>query len=110
MSERSCRVPTPEQRQFMEFRDAAEKAMLDTIYQAIDAAAFGMAENLKAAGSSLPPTNTDYFTFAAQQVLFVRLCGGDPDTFKGGDPEIGAKIVRNGQYIIDHHWCGDDKT
>lgn len=110
MSEKSCRVPTPEQRQFMEFRDAAEKAMLDTIYKAIDDAAFGMAENLKSAGIDIPPTGTDYFTFAAQQVLFVRLCGGDPDTFKGGDPEIGAKIARNWQYIIDHHWRGGEET
>lgn len=44
--------------------------------------------------------------FTVQQVTFVRLCGGDPDTLKGGDPEIGQRIVNNGQYIIDSYWRG----
>jgi len=36
--------------------------------------------------------------------MFVSLSGGDPDTLKGGDAEIGQRIVNNGQHIIDHYW------
>ncbi len=36
---RSCAVPTPEQRQYMEIREAAERAMLDKVYKAIEDAA-----------------------------------------------------------------------
>lgn len=106
MSNKSCPVPTPEQRKFMEIREAAEKTMLDAIYKAVDDAALEMADKVKAADIDIPPTDRDYFTFAAQQVLFVRLCGGDSESLLGGDPEIGQRIVRNGQHIIDHYWRG----
>lgn len=106
MSDTSCPIPTPEQRKFMDFQEAAEKAMLGTIYKAIEDAATFMAENVQAAKIDIPPTDHDYFMAAAQQVLFVRLCGGDPETFAGGDPEVGQHIVDNGQRIIDHYWRG----
>ncbi|WP_225906579.1 hypothetical protein [Ensifer canadensis] len=106
MSTKSCPVPTPEQKRFMEIRETVEKTMLDTIYKAIDDAAMEMADKVRSAGIDIPPTERDYFIFAAQQVLFVRLCGGDPDTLEDGDPEIGERIVRNGQHIIDHYWRG----
>lgn len=50
------------------------------------------------------PTSKDYFLFTVQQVAFIRLCGGDPRTMQGGDPELGQRIVNNGQHIIDHYW------
>lgn len=108
MTEKTCAVPTPEQRKYLEIREAAERAMLDKVFQAIDDAAAEVADGFRKANLEFEPTNRDYFTFAAQQVLFVRLSGGDPDTLEGGDPEIGQRIVNNGQHIIDHYWrCGD---
>jgi sugar phosphate isomerase/epimerase len=101
---KSCPIPTPEQRQYMEIREAAERAMLDKVYKAIDDATAEVADKVQKAGLEYEPTSNDYFTFATQQVLFVRLCGGDPNTLEGGDPEIGAKIVSNRQHIIDHDW------
>ncbi|TNM61557.1 hypothetical protein [Aliirhizobium smilacinae] len=105
----SCPVPTPEQRQYMEIREAAERAMLDKVYKAIEDASAEVADKFREAGLEFEPTSTDYFTFATQQVLFVRLSGGNPDTLEGGDPEIGERIVRNGQHIIDHYWRGNRK-
>ena len=107
MSNKSCAVPTPEQRMFLEFRETTEKAMLEAIYSAIDHAAAEMADKVQTAGLDIPATDRDYFTFAAQQVLLVRLCGGDPDSLEGGDPEIGNRLVRNYQHIIDHYWRGN---
>jgi hypothetical protein len=39
-----------------------------------------------------------------QQRLFVTLCGGDPDTFLGGDPEIAEHIIENARNISEHYW------
>ncbi|MDH2092072.1 hypothetical protein N5K21_25425 [Rhizobium pusense] len=88
MTENTCAIPTPEQRKYLEIREAAAE----------------VADGLAKAGLEFEPTSRDYFAFATQQVLFVRLCGGDPETLKGGDAEIGQRIVNNGQHIIDHYW------
>ncbi|MCR6502480.1 hypothetical protein MUO32_25975 [Shinella sp. CPCC 101442] len=109
MTENTCAIPTPEQRKYLEIKGAAERAMLDKVFNAIDDAAAEVAEGFAKAGLEFEPTSRDYFTFATQQVLFVRLCGGDPDTLKGGDPEVGQRIVNNGQHIIDHYWRHADK-
>ncbi len=83
--------------------------MLNEIFTAIDNAAVEVAKEFReASAGNSEPTSSDYFTFAAQQVLFVRLCGGDPTTLQGGNPEIGQRIVNNGQHIIDHYWRSDD--
>ncbi len=79
---RICTLPTPEQRQYMEIREAAERAMLDKVYKAIEDAAAQVADKFREDGLEFEPTSKDYFTFATQQVLFVRLSGGDPDTLK----------------------------
>ena len=69
-----------------------------------------MGKELESGGLDLPSNDRDYFTFAAQQVLFIRLCGGDPYTFQGGDSQIGERIVRNGQEIMDHYWKEKPET
>lgn len=97
-------IPTPEQRRCLEIREAAERAMLDKVFEAIDTATVDVAEGFTRAGLEFEPTSEEYFTFTVQQVVFVRLCVGDPDTLQGGDPEIGDKIVANGKHITDHYW------
>ncbi|MGV2102711.1 MULTISPECIES: hypothetical protein [unclassified Rhizobium] len=104
MTEKTCSAPTPEQRKYLEIRNAAERSMLDKVFKAIDVAAAEVADGFKEAGLEFGPTSTEYFMFTVQQVTFVRLCGGDPDTLKGGDPELGQRVVNNGQNIIDSYW------
>lgn len=104
MNEKTCALPTAEQQKFLEIREAAEHAMLETVFKAIDEAAAKVAGRLEIAGLQFEPTSKDYFLFTVQQVAFIRLCGGDPHTMQGGDPELGQRIVNNGQHIIDHYW------
>ena len=104
MTEKTCSAPTPEQRKYLEIRNAAERSMLDKVFKAIDVAAAEVADGFKEAGLEFEPTSREYFMFTVQQVTFVRLCGGDPDTLKGGNPELGQRIVNNGQHIIDSYW------
>ncbi len=110
MTEKSWSVQTSEQRRFLEIREAAERSMLEKVFKAIDGAAAEVAEKLAEAGLDFEPTNRDYFMFTAQQVTFVRLCGGDPDTLQGGDPDLGQRIVNNGQHIIDSYWRAGERT
>lgn len=104
MTEKTCSAPTPEQRKYLEIRNAAERSMLDKVFKAIDVAAAEVADGFKEAGLEFAPTSSEYFMITVQQVTFVRLCGGDPDTLKGGDPELGQRVVNNGQNIIDSYW------
>ena len=100
MTEKTCSVPTPEQRKYLQIREAAERAMLDKVFKAIDDAATEVAEGFREAGLEFEPTSRDYFMFTVQQVTFVRLCGGDP--------QVGQRIVNNGQHIIDRYWRGGE--
>ncbi|WP_236734366.1 hypothetical protein [Agrobacterium tumefaciens] len=72
-------------------------------FQSNEAAA-EVSKRLEQSGLQFEPTSKDYFLFTVQQVAFIRLCGGDPRTMQGGDPELGQRIVNNGQHIIDHYW------
>lgn len=110
MIENTCRPRAPEQRRFLEIREAAERRMLDTVFKAISDAAAEVENGIKEAGLDFEPTHRDYFTFTVQQAAFVRLCGGDPETLQGGDPEVGDRIVGNGRHIIDHYWRGERKS
>jgi len=65
----------------MEIRETAEKAVLETIYNA----AAETANRVRSEGIDIRPTERDSFTFPAQQMLFVHLCGGDPDTLQDAD-------------------------
>ncbi len=105
MSE-SCPVPTPAQRQYMDVQDRAERTMLAAIYKALDDAARQAAEGLRSTEFRDSPPTYGYFAAVAHQKLFVLLCGADPETFAGGNPDIAASILDNGRKISDHYWAG----
>lgn len=104
MSEKSCPVPTPEEQRYIEITEKAERKVLDQVFAAIDATAKQVAYEFQKAGLGLEPTSVDYFKASVHQALFVSLSGGNPETLLGGDPEVGQRIVDNGQNIIDHYW------
>ncbi len=104
MADRSCPIPTPEQQRFLAIQNAAEHTMLEKVAQAISDATDEVARNVQDAGLELEPTSEGYFTFSVQQVSFVHLCGGDPNTLRGGNPEIGEHVIRNCRNIIDSYW------
>jgi len=57
---KSCPVPTAEQRQYMEIREAPERK----VYKTIDDATAEVADRFRVAGLEFEPTSKDYFTFA----------------------------------------------
>ncbi|MBN8950235.1 MULTISPECIES: hypothetical protein [unclassified Rhizobium] len=106
----SCPVPTPAEKQYLDIQDRAERAMLTTIYKAIEDASKQAAEDLRSIGSQEVPPAYEYFASVAHQKLFLLLCGADPETFMGGNPEIAAHILENGRNISQHYWVngGDE--
>lgn len=74
--------------------------MQNTAYDA----ATEIASHFRETGLELDPPDRDYFLFVVQQTAFVRLAGGDPETLRDGNPELGQRIVNNGQNIIDTYW------
>ncbi len=104
MTTDTCPVTTPQERSFLAIQQAAERVMLERVSLAISDATAEVARNVKDAGLELEPTSEGYFMFAVQQATFVRLCGGNPSTLQGGNPEIGDHVVRNCRNIIDSYW------
>ncbi|MBN9216493.1 MAG: hypothetical protein J0I79_00925 [Mesorhizobium sp.] len=106
MSE-SCPVPTPAERHYIAVQDSAERAMMAAIQRAIDDAAAQAAEALRSSEFRDSPPSRDYLAAVAHQKLFALLCGADPETFVGGNPDIAASILENGRKISDHYWAKD---
>ena len=100
----ACPIPTPAERQYLVVQDRAERTMLAAIYNALDDAVRQVAEGLENSEFRDSPPGRDYFTAVAHQKLFVLLCGGDPETFEGGDADIAAHIIDNARKISDHYW------
>ena len=103
MSE-SCPVLTPAERQVKAILERTEAAMIASIHAALERASKEVTEEFRAVDSDMRPPPRDYFAAVAHQQLFLMLCGADPKTFEGGDPEIAGHIIRNAQNISDHYW------
>ncbi|MGO7168149.1 hypothetical protein AB9F47_13875 [Rhizobium leguminosarum] len=104
MNTDSCPIPTPQERSLLAIQQAAEQTMLEKVLRAISDATAEVTRNVQDAGSEFEPTSEGYFMFAVQQATFVRLCGGNPDTLRGGNPEVGEHVIRNCRKIIDTYW------
>ncbi|CAN7224615.1 hypothetical protein LJR221_000785 [Agrobacterium tumefaciens] len=103
MSE-SCPVLTPAERQVQAILERTEAATMATIHAALERASKEVTEAFRAVDSDMQPPPRDYFAAVAHKQLFLMLCGADPKTFEGGDPEIAGHIIRNAQNISDHYW------
>ncbi|MBB3237191.1 hypothetical protein [Phyllobacterium endophyticum] len=104
MNTDSCPLPTPQERSFLAIQQAAEQTMLEKVSRAISDATAEVTRNVQDAGLEFEPTSEGYFMFAVQQTTFVRLCGGNPHTLRGGNLEVGEHVIRNCRSIIDTYW------
>jgi len=76
-----------------------------TLQAAVDAAIEHAAETagaeLRSLGSRMSPH--EYFTDVMMRNLFLRLCGADLETNRGGDPEAAWRILYMGRNVA-RHW------
>lgn len=85
----------------------SEKTMMAAIDAALDVARRDAAEALNAIGYKHRQPNYDYFSYAALHILFLRHCGADAETAKGGNPKRGARILHIGKKITQY-WSQED--
>lgn len=106
-----CPVLTPEQRQSVALIQRAEKVMMSKVHQAIDDVAGQVARELEAIPLHEPAPHRDYFMAVAHRELFLRLCGADAETGKGGDPVLAAAILNSDHNYVAQHWgAAHDET
>lgn len=79
----------------------ADKILLAAVDDAIERAVEDAGPELQALGIGRTPH--DYFADAALRHLFLRLCGANPQTNTGGDPETAWKILYIGRSVA-RHW------
>jgi hypothetical protein len=82
---------------FQEADDALLAAVDDAIERTVETAG----HELQSLGVGRSPY--DYFADAALRHLFLRLCGANPETNTGGDPETAWKILYAGRNVA-RHW------
>ncbi|MBX8826254.1 hypothetical protein [Ochrobactrum sp. SFR4] len=78
--------------------------MMLAIKEALNNACTQTANELKAAGIEKDAPSQDYYIAVAHQQLFALLCGADPVSLEGGNPEIAEFVIKNAQNIRDHYW------
>ncbi|MGO6687795.1 hypothetical protein [Rhizobium leguminosarum] len=79
----------------------ADKALLAAVDEAIERAVEAAGHELQSLG--VGRSSYDYFADAALRHLFLRLCGANPETNTGGDPETAWKILYAGRNAA-RHW------
>lgn len=103
----SCPVLTPTEKQVIDIIKRAD----DTLAAAVSAA---LEEAVKQAGKDMQALSREdatpviqYFASVVHQRMYGLICGADPDTLEGGDPEIAHRVIRNSQNIAKHYWSAD---
>ncbi|WP_311522958.1 hypothetical protein [Neorhizobium galegae] len=102
--ENTCPVLTPAERQVVDAIGRADRFLMETVHKALDDATRQAAEEMISVGSPEKPPAFAYFASVVHQRMFCLLCGADPETMQGGDPEMAARILENGRNISAHYW------
>jgi hypothetical protein len=94
----------------LEITDVIERAdtkLAKAIFAALRDARDQAAEGMAAIGQEDATPALEYFAAVVHQRMYCIMCGADPDTFAGGDPEIAYHVIRNSQNIAKHYWSAD---
>jgi hypothetical protein len=103
----SCPVLTPAERQTVDVIKSADKALANAVSLALEETVKKAAEDMRAIGREESAPAMQYFASVIHQRMYCLMCGADPDTLKGGDPEIAYHVIRNSQNIARHYWSAD---
>ncbi|MEB2844528.1 hypothetical protein GAO09_03600 [Rhizobiales bacterium RZME27] len=103
----SCPVLTPVQRQIADIIRRADHSLAAALSVALEEASNQVADEMKAIGQEETAPPLEYFASVIHQRMYCLICGANPDTFEGGDPDIAYNVIRNGQAIAKHYWSAD---
>ncbi|NEJ96069.1 hypothetical protein [Rhizobium ruizarguesonis] len=65
------------------------------------------AEDMQAIGEDDATPVLQYFASVVHQRMYCLICGADPDTLEGGNPDIAYHVIRNSPNIAKHYWSAD---
>ncbi len=102
--ERSCQIPTSAEAKYLTALSDGQSAMLRKVFEAIQEAHDRAAAEFDSSDLEGQPPPSEYFASVVHQAMYCTMCGADPETFSGGDPQIAIHVIRNSQNIAKHYW------
>ena len=99
--------PALVEREIAEVISRTDKTLAATVSRALEDATKQAAEDMRAIGQEDAVPTMQYFAAVVHQRMYCLMCGADPDTFEGGNPETAYHVIRNSQNIARHYWSAD---
>ena len=103
----SCPVLTPAEKQVVDIITRADHALAAAVSRALQDVTKQAAEEMQAAGQDEAAPALQYFAGVVHQRMYCLICGANPETLEGGDPEIAYQVIRNSQNIAKHYWSAN---
>ncbi|MCZ4431838.1 hypothetical protein O3S81_19150 [Agrobacterium sp. SOY23] len=97
----------PAERQIAAIISRADRMLAAAVSMALEKAIEQAAHDLQAIGQDGATPVLQYFASVVHQQMYCLMCGADPDTLQGGDPDIACHVIRNSQNIAKHYWSAD---
>lgn len=94
-------------REIADVIERADKTLATAIFSALQHARDQAAGDMAAIGQEDATPALEYFAAVVHQRMYCLMCGADPDTFAGGNPEIAYDVIRNSQNIARHYWSAE---
>lgn len=106
----ACPIPTGPEKQLNDILIQAEAAMVEKVMAALMEAEQAAIEGFQGNKLEATPPPLAYFAAVLHQRMYCIMCGADPQTLEGGDPNIAIEVIRNSQNIARHYWGADTST
>ncbi|MGO7039612.1 hypothetical protein ACCS60_14810 [Rhizobium acaciae] len=103
----NCPVLTPAESQIADVIRRADRTLAAAVSLALEEAAKQAAEGMRTIGQEDATPALQYFASVVHQHMYCLMCGADPDTLEGGNPDIAYHVIRNSQNIAKHYWSAD---
>ena len=95
------------ERQIVDVIARADRTLAGAVSRALQEATETAAAEMQALGQEDAAPALQYFAAVVHQRMYCLMCGADPDTFEGGNPEIAYHVIRNSQNIARRYWSAD---
>lgn len=100
-------IPTSTEEQIAKIIASADRRLSATVYSVLEETFNQAKEELRTIGQVDAAPPLEYFASMIHQRMYCSMCGADPETFEGGNPDIAYHIIRNSQNIAKHYWLAD---
>lgn len=100
-------VLTPAQKKINDIIRRADEALAVAVSLALEEASRQVADEMEVIGQAETAPPLQYFASVVHQRMYCLMCGANPETFEGGDPDIAYNVIRNSQNIAKHYWSAD---